>query len=823
MSKNSCQAVHSGQAAFLLLVFAAWIGVGAGKPLVAGAEERTVLCEEFTNKLCASCAYAGPALDRLLEVYSDSFAFVQYHVSDEYATPCGDARWVYHDGVYTPTAVFDGIDPVVGAVSDYDQQYNIYRTNHFLPQRAIPTDVTLDLIVEHVSGQDYRAIASVGVEAGGAAKTLRVYLVQVLDHWPAVPAYSRNTFKQAAPTVDVSLAPGGSQSVDYLFTFDADSWANQENIKIIAWAQDPADNAPGAVHQSATRVWPLVSGPNDADGDLILDTTDNCPERYNPTQDDGDGDGVGDACDNCPAVPTPDQTDTDEDGYGDACDTCVVLHHYNQEDLDGDGLGDVCDSCPEVPAPGGIDPLGRALGTIDLDCDVDRFDVVLFSRCTGGPGVTAPPSGCTADDFARSDLDSDGDVDMNDLPVFVLNLTGPLLSPPIYIGAGECVDCHGDIHSDWLGTIHATAFDTLAAGGNGDNELCFPCHAVGYGAPSGFVDLATTPYLANVQCEDCHGPGSNHAGDPRDVPLEINLDSSLCGACHQSCHGLCGEDHHPQFEQWSTSKHSTALEDIRYEPDFQDSCLQCHSTDYRLAFPGEEPTAAEAVYDLECAACHRAHGSPNVGQLRLAPRLLCADCHTAGGLTPGEEPRQPQVEMLHGTGGFALDGAPLDGPYSAHWWGIPDECAVCHVHEEPYGGPTQPVNSGHTFKANLRACAPCHNEATATELVTIAREEFEARFAEIARYLDPADPRYVDPAALAPEDLAPYRVALFNYEFVQADKSFAAHNPGYARALLAETELFFGITPWKLRFPRHGEFAPDIRPLADPNRSEVAR
>jgi hypothetical protein len=152
--------------------------------------------------------------------------------------------------------------------------------------------------------------------------------------------------------------------------------------------------------------------------------------------------------------------------------------------------------------------------------------------------------------------------------------------------------------------------------------------------------------------------------------------------------------------------------------------------------------------------------------------------------------------MLHAYGGFALDGAPMIGPYTEHWWGIPDECVTCHVHEEPYGGPDQPVNSGHTFEANMRACGPCHTEVNATLLVATAREEIETRLGAIAHYLDPGDPLYVDPSTLPPEELARYELAVFNYQFVGADRSFGSHNGNYARALLAETEEFFGITPW---------------------------
>lgn len=736
-----------------------------------------------------------------MDVYADSLAFVQYHVFfDGYTTPWGDARWTFYGGQYTPTTVFDGVDTVVGSVHDYDQQYGIYRTLHFLPQRAVATDVTIDVSATPLGGQTYHVSAQVGIEAGGAAKTMRVYMVQVLDHWPPERPYHRNAFKQAAPTQDVTLSPGGSQIIESDFTFDADSWADPQNIKIVVWAQAPAGSAPASVYQAATRVWPLISGPDDADGDGVLDADDNCPQTYNSDQADGDDDTVGDVCDNCVATQNPDQIDTDEDTFGNVCDNCPVLHHLNQDDTDADGRGDVCDSCPDVAGPGGVDPFGRPLGAVDLDCDVDLDDFARLADCVSGPDGTTPPPTCDAADFDRSDVNTDGDVDLGDLSVFIVNFTGPLVSPPLYVGAPSCTECHEDHYADWSGTIHATAFDTLIAGGHGDDPLCFPCHSVGYGTASGFVDITSTPHLTGVQCENCHGPGSNHAADPDSVHLEVNLEASLCGACHQSCHGLCGEDHHPQFEQWSTSKHASAWSDIQWDPDVQDDCLQCHSTDYRLAPDGSKPTVAEALYDLECVACHVPHGSPNVGQLRLPPWQLCADCHTMDGAVPGEEPLQPQSEMLHGFGGFALDGEPLSGPHTQHWWGIPDECAACHVHTEPYGGPEQPVNSGHTFAANMRACEPCHSEATATMLVTATREEIEIRLAVIAHYFDPGDPLYVDPSTLTPAELAQYEIARFNYEFVQADQSFGSHNGDYARAMLTETETFFGITPWLFDF-----------------------
>ncbi len=73
--------------------------------------------------------------------------------------------------------------------------------------------------------------------------------------------------------------------------------------------------------------------PPDADGDGVLDITDNCPLDANPGQEDTDADGQGDVCD----------TDDDNDGILDAADNCPNVHNPDQTDVNGDGLGRACD------------------------------------------------------------------------------------------------------------------------------------------------------------------------------------------------------------------------------------------------------------------------------------------------------------------------------------------------------------------------------------------------------------------------------------------------------------------------------------------------
>lgn len=84
---------------------------------------------------------------------------------------------------------------------------------------------------------------------------------------------------------------------------------------------------------------------NDSDYDDVADADDNCPFRYNPSQENGDGDSLGDVCDNCPSATNDNQANADFDTYGDACDLCPNGYDFG-EDSDGDGVGDTCDNCP---------------------------------------------------------------------------------------------------------------------------------------------------------------------------------------------------------------------------------------------------------------------------------------------------------------------------------------------------------------------------------------------------------------------------------------------------------------------------------------------
>ena len=73
-----------------------------------------------------------------------------------------------------------------------------------------------------------------------------------------------------------------------------------------------------------------------------------------------------------------------------------------------------------------------------------------------------------------------------------------------YVGASKCKMCHRKAHAKWETTKHAQAFSALK-GADAAKPECVGCHTTGYPG-SGPV----TEEMKNVQCEACHGPGSDY-------------------------------------------------------------------------------------------------------------------------------------------------------------------------------------------------------------------------------------------------------------------------------------------------------------------------
>ncbi|MFN8588331.1 MAG: multiheme c-type cytochrome [Candidatus Eisenbacteria bacterium] len=98
-----------------------------------------------------------------------------------------------------------------------------------------------------------------------------------------------------------------------------------------------------------------------------------------------------------------------------------------------------------------------------------------------------------------------------------------------FVGADVCARCHRAEYEQWRTTPHGRAWQTLVDERKDATPECVRCHVVGYGKPGGFQTGADAPRLANVQCENCHGMGTQHeayAANHAVVP------EATCRGCH---------------------------------------------------------------------------------------------------------------------------------------------------------------------------------------------------------------------------------------------------------------------------------------------------
>ena len=149
---------------------------------------------------------------------------------------------------------------------------------------------------------------------------------------------------------------------------------------------------------------------------------------------------------------------------------------------------------------------------------------------------------------------------------------------------------------------------------------CGTCHTTGY-QPIGHQDdlpgMTGTWAEPGIQCEACHGPGSNHITAPYGVAMTIDRDAAQCGSCHlrgapEAINAKGGfVRHHEQYEELFQSKHR-ALD-----------CVACHDPHKGVVQGRKEGTATVRV---ECESCH--FQQENFQKSTVMKQVAdCIDCH----------------------------------------------------------------------------------------------------------------------------------------------------------------------------------------------------
>lgn len=104
-----------------------------------------------------------------------------------------------------------------------------------------------------------------------------------------------------------------------------------------------------------------------------------------------------------------------------------------------------------------------------------------------------------------------------------------------FIGAEKCKMCHKLQYDSWLATRHAKATETAKASTRWTFEAsCLACHATN-----------NDEKLPGVQCEACHGPGSDYRAMSIMKDRQKAIANGLIIPTQETCNGCHdGKDHH---------------------------------------------------------------------------------------------------------------------------------------------------------------------------------------------------------------------------------------------------------------------------------------
>ena len=203
------------------------------------------------------------------------------------------------------------------------------------------------------------------------------------------------------------------------------------------------------------------------------------------------------------------------------------------------------------------------------------------------------------------------------------------------------------------------------------SKNCHGCHTTAWNPQQKtFAEM-------NIGCEACHGPGADHAAQPRKAKVLKSQNPEICGQCHtrgKSKDGLdyvvkfdpakdrlsdmmsftaparentrswwsnrIERDRHQEFLGHMQSGHARSLERLRerarqHPSEVTAECFTCHSSEYHMAKDRGRVDTAALRHGVTCIQCHDPHG--HAGERRPESGFAygstpCLSCHFVPGV-----------------------------------------------------------------------------------------------------------------------------------------------------------------------------------------------
>lgn len=315
--------------------------------------------------------------------------------------------------------------------------------------------------------------------------------------------------------------------------------------------------------------------------------------------------------------------------------------------------------------------------------------------------------------------------------------------------------------------------------------------------------------FALVACAGAEGPagpagpqGEQGPAGPAGAPATVLATDLTCTGCHNDTNLIAGKE-----VAWSESVHGSgpAAAYAGGRPD----CTGCHSSSGFNAAIAKGVNNADAQESAEanagridCRACHNIHktytgedwGLKTVTPVKLVALdatfdggmgNMCANCHQQRTAFPEAVDGKVKVTSTHWGGHHGPEAALLlgvggalgvEGKPTSHYSTVKDTCVTCHL------GGAGP-NANHTFMPVAATCVQCHADATSLD-VNGKQTEIKDKLEKVKAALQAKGLMDKDGVVVVGEYPEAQAGALWNYLFVEEDKSDGVHNIPYANAML---------------------------------------